>query len=118
METNAQNTFVNPLTHFTPRRERISTIRELADHIRYMNKHSFDHWTLNDSIFFGDFGGTYATVDLYGSLYGRSSLPSLRGFIEIPDEKLEEFLRKEWEITEEFHFNPDQDFRYQIDIIS
>lgn len=101
---------------YAPSGERIRSFEQLADLIRHMNDYSFDHWTLNDNLFFGDFGGTYSTYASYHSLYVGSIPPGSRGFVEIPDSILADYLRRLLTSEEEFYFGRDQNDRYTFDL--
>ena len=81
---------------FTSEKKNAYSLRKLRAMIIKENRYSFDHWTLNGDIFFGDFGGTYVAARHHAYLYNRPEL-SPRGFVEVPDCRLSDLLRREWE---------------------
>lgn len=100
---------------YTPAGEPIRSFEQLADLIRHLNSYGNDHWTLNDSLFFGDFGGSYATSATYHYLYIGSVPAGARGFVEIPDSMLEDYLRRLLTSEEEFYFGAEQNHWYAFD---
>lgn len=101
---------------YEPVRERIESIGELAALVRGANARRLDHWTINEDIFFGDFGGMYVSARHYAVLYDPPGTDGARGFVEIPDERIEDVLRREWEEAGALEFTDGHADLYEVEI--
>lgn len=84
------------MTHFN-HYEHIDSIEKLAETIKYLNISCFDVVDFSETLYFGSLGGTFMPASVYYHDIceeNRVPLEKLRGFVEIPDDRLESVLRK------------------------
>lgn len=84
------------MTHFN-HYEHIDSIEKLAETIKHLNVQGCDVVDFSETLYFGSLGGTFMPAARYYldvCEENRTDWENLRGFVEIPDDRLEYVLRK------------------------